>query len=84
MRRNIADHSGEVWVVQEFVPQQRIDSPYGPLLVTLGVYVLNGSFAGYFARLTAESHASHSALCLPVFVQTPDPSTLRRPRGAQD
>lgn len=75
---------GEVWVVQEFVPQQRIDSPYGPLLVTLGVYLLNGSFAGYFARLTAESHASHSALCLPVFVQPPDTSTLRRPRGAQD
>jgi hypothetical protein len=73
--------SGEVWVVQEFVPQRRIESPYGPLLVTLGVYVLNGSFAGYFARLTPESHASHSALCLPVFVQLEESSTSGRSSG---
>ena len=60
---------GEVWVAQEFVPQRSIPSPYGPLLATLGAYVLNGRFVGYFARLTPHSHASHSALCLPVFVK---------------
>lgn len=73
---------GEVWVVQEFVPQRRIDSPDGPLLVTLGVYLLNGAFVGYFARLTPESHASHSALCLPVFVQVEDIPPPGRPSGA--
>lgn len=60
---------GEIWVAQEFVPQRSIPSPYGPLLATLGAYVLNGRFVGYFARLTPHSHASHSALCLPVFVK---------------
>lgn len=62
--------SGEVWIAQRFVPQRTIPSLYGPLLVTLGAYVLDGRFVGYFARLTPHSHASHSALCLPVFVQT--------------
>lgn len=61
--------NGEVWVAQSFVPQRPVQSPYGPLLVTLGVYLLNGRFCGYFARLTPDSHASHSALCLPVFVE---------------
>lgn len=73
--------AGEVWIVQEFVPQRRIESPYGALLVTLGVYVLNGAFVGYFARLTPESHASHSALCLPVFVQLEESSTSGRASG---
>lgn len=59
---------GEAWVLQKFVPQRPIESPYGPLLLTLGAYVLDGNFCGYFARVTPESHASHSALCLPVFV----------------
>ena len=45
----------------------------GPLLVTLGAYLLNGSPVGYFARLTPDSHASHSALCLPVFVRPASP-----------
>lgn len=64
------EQSGDLWVAQAFVPQRSIPSLYGPLLVTLGAYVLNGRFVGYFARLTPHSHASHSALCLPVFVQT--------------
>jgi len=66
----------EVWILQEFVPQQPVQSPYGPLLLTLGAYVLDGQFCGYFARLTPDSHASHSALCLPVFVM---PKTEREP-----
>ena len=30
-------------------------------------YVEAGRFAGYFARVTPESHVSHDALCVPVF-----------------
>lgn len=68
------DHArGEPWIAQRFVPQRPIPSPYGPLLVTLGAYLLNGSPVGYFARLTPDSHASHSALCLPVFVRPASP-----------
>ncbi len=61
---------GEAWIVQAFVPQRPIWTPVGPRLLTLGAYVLNGRFCGYFARLTPDSHASHNALCLPVFVQS--------------
>lgn len=61
---------GEVWLAQRFIPQRLIETPYGPRLVTLGVYLLDGRFAGYFARLTSESHVSHDALCLPVFVDS--------------
>lgn len=65
------EHSqGEVWIVQEFVPQRAVQTPFGPRLLTLGAYVLNGRFCGYFARLTTDSHASHNALCLPVFVRS--------------
>jgi len=39
----------------------------------LGVYLLDGRFVGYFARLTSESHVSHDALCLPVFVAAKEP-----------
>ncbi|MBL9004887.1 MAG: glutathionylspermidine synthase family protein [Myxococcales bacterium] len=65
------EEQGEAWVAQAFVPQRPIQSMYGRLFLTLGAYVLNGRFAGYFARLTPQSHTSHSALCLPVFVQAP-------------
>jgi hypothetical protein len=34
-------------------------------------------FAGYFARITPQSHVSHDALCVPVFVSTP-PEEERR------
>ena len=64
---------GEVWLAQRFVPQRRIETPYGSRLVTLGVYLLDGRFVGYFARLTSESHVSHDALCLPVFVAAKEP-----------
>jgi uncharacterized circularly permuted ATP-grasp superfamily protein len=60
--------AGERWIAQRFVGQRRVPTPFGPRLVTLGAYVLDGSFVGYFARLTSESHVSHDALCVPVFV----------------
>jgi hypothetical protein len=59
---------GQVWIAQRFVPQASIPTPWGPRLVTLGVYLLDGVFSGYFARLSPTSHCSHDALVLPVFV----------------
>lgn len=62
------ERDGDVWIAQRFIPQRPIATPWGPRLVTLGVYVLDGVFAGYFARITTASHCSHDALVLPVFV----------------
>ena len=59
--------SGESWIAQRFVRQSPIDTPWGKRYVTLGAYVLDGRFVGYFARITPESHVSHDALCVPVF-----------------
>jgi hypothetical protein len=59
--------TGESWIAQRFVRQSAIDTPWGPRYVTLGAYVLDGRFVGYFARITPESHVSHDALCVPVF-----------------
>lgn len=64
----------ERWIAQRFVPQKAIATPFGEMLVTLGVYVLDGRFVGYFARLSPQSHVSHDALCLPVFVGLPEPA----------
>ncbi|HLK41392.1 MAG TPA: glutathionylspermidine synthase family protein [Polyangiaceae bacterium] len=61
---------GEAWIAQRFVPQRPVATPWGPRLVTLGVYVLDGRFAGYFARVTPRSHVSHEALCVPVFTRS--------------
>lgn len=61
---------GERWIAQRYVPQQPIPTPFGDLLVTLGAYLLDGRFVGYFARLTPQSHVSHDALCVPVFTRT--------------
>ncbi len=58
---------GERWIAQRFVRQLPIPTPWGNRLVTLGAYVLDGRFAGYFARVTPRSHVSHDALCVPVF-----------------
>ena len=63
----IACASGDRWIAQRFLPQQAVPTPWGPQLVTLGAYVLDGQFSGYYARLTRESHVSHDALVLPVF-----------------
>ncbi len=60
---------GETWIAQRFVKQRPIATPWGPRFVTLGAYVLDGAFVGYFARVTPQSHVSHDALCLPVFTE---------------
>jgi hypothetical protein len=60
--------AGERWIAQSFVPQLPVPTPWGDRLVTLGAYVADGRFAGYFARLTPRSHVSHDALCVPVFL----------------
>jgi hypothetical protein len=60
---------GQAWIAQRYVPQAPIATPWGPRLVTLGVYLLDGAFAGYFARLSPTSLCSHDALVLPVFVR---------------
>jgi len=59
---------GERWIAQRYIRQRRVPTPWGDRLVTLGAYVADGRFAGYFARITARSHVSHDALCVPVFV----------------
>jgi hypothetical protein len=58
----------EAWIAQRLVRQRPIRTPFGDRFVTLGAYVLEGRFAGYFARITPVSHVSHDALCVPVFV----------------
>jgi glutathionylspermidine synthase len=60
---------GESWIAQRFVKQSAISTPWGDRLVTLGAYVQDGHFAGYFARITPDSHVSHEALCVPVFAE---------------
>jgi hypothetical protein len=64
-----AEAAGEVWVAQRFVPPGTITTPWGPRCLTLGVYLLDGAFVGYLARLTTASHCSHDALVVPVFVE---------------
>jgi glutathionylspermidine synthase len=73
----------EAWVAQRLVRQRAIPTPRGDRFVTLGAYVLDGRFAGYFARVTPVSHVSHDALCVPVFVcdHTSQPSSSL-PAGA--
>ena len=41
---------GERWIAQRFVCQRPVPTPWGDRLVTLGAYVEDGRFAGYFAR----------------------------------
>jgi glutathionylspermidine synthase len=60
---------GESWIAQRFVKQRSVPTPWGDRFVTLGAYVMDGRFAGYFARITPESHVSHEALCVPVFAE---------------
>lgn len=61
---------GQAWLAQRFVKQRPIPTPWGNRFVTLGAYVEGGRFAGYFARITRDSHVSHDALCVPVFHET--------------
>ena len=64
-----AEADGEVWIAQRFVPPGYVQTPWGPRCLTLGVYLLDGVFVGYLARLTTASHCSHDALVVPVFVR---------------
>jgi glutathionylspermidine synthase len=63
-----AEAEGEVWIAQRFVPPGYVTTPWGPRCLTLGVYLLDGVFVGYLARLSTASHCSHDALVVPVFV----------------
>lgn len=65
----VACANGQRWIAQRFVPQRPLATPWGERLLTLGVYLLDGAFAGYFARLSRTSHCGHDALVLPVFVE---------------
>jgi len=58
---------GQVWLAQRFVRQRTVPTPWGNRYLTLGAYVQNGRFVGYYARITPRSHVSHDALCVPVF-----------------
>jgi glutathionylspermidine synthase len=58
----------EVWIAQRLVDQRPVDTPWGPRWLTLGAYLLDGEFVGYFARLSPELLASHDAIVLPVLV----------------
>jgi glutathionylspermidine synthase len=60
---------GQSWIAQRFVRQRTVPTPWGGRYVTLGAYVMDGRFVGYFARITPESHVSHDALCVPVFAE---------------
>ena len=70
--------SGERWLAQRYVPQAPLPTPWGPRYVTLGAYLLDGKFVGYFARITPETHVSHDALCVPVFVDSPEAACAAR------
>ena len=63
-----AEREGEVWIAQRYIPPAFVPTPWGPRCLTLGVYLLDGAFVGYLARLTTTSHCSHDALVVPVFV----------------
>ena len=63
-----AEQDGEVWIAQRYIRPGYVTTPWGPRCLTLGVYLLDGAFVGYLARLTPSSHCSHDALVVPVFV----------------
>ena len=69
---------GESWIAQRFVRQRAVPTPWGERLVTLGAYVMDGHFAGYFARVTAESHVSHEAMCIPSSRRPHEPHDVAR------
>jgi hypothetical protein len=71
--RGSAGVAREAWIAQRMVRQRPIPTPSGDRFVTLGAYVLDGRFVGYFARVTPQSHVSHDALCVPVFVSDDRP-----------
>lgn len=64
-----AEKEGEVWIAQRFVPQRMVPTRDGPRYLTLGVYLFDGRFAGYYARLSKTTLCTHDALAVPVFVE---------------
>ncbi|MFT3766940.1 MAG: hypothetical protein QM820_15690 [Minicystis sp.] len=74
----------EPWIAQRLVRQRAIPTPFGDRFVTLGAYVLDGRFAGYFARITPVSHVSHDALCVPVLVASAPPVYAAAPGAIID
>jgi glutathionylspermidine synthase len=63
-----AESDGEVWIAQRYVAPSPVATTWGPRCLTLGVYLLDGVFVGYLARLAPTAHCSHDALVVPVFV----------------
>ncbi len=78
-----ASAAGEAWIAQRFIRQRTIATPWGPRYLTLGVYVCDGEFCGYYARLTEVSHTSHDALVLPVVVAGQALGAVAAPSRAQ-
>jgi glutathionylspermidine synthase len=74
----------EPWIAQRLVRQRPVPTPFGDRFVTLGAYVLDGRFVGYFARITPISHVSHDALCVPVFVAGAASGKDASPPGSPD
>lgn len=65
-----ATAAGDPWIVQRFVPQRAIPTPWGPRYLTLGAYTMDNEMLGYFARLSPIVHTSHDALVVPVVVRS--------------
>jgi hypothetical protein len=64
-----ATAAGDPWIMQRFVPQRAIHTPWGPRYLTLGAYTMDNEMLGYFARLSPILHTSHDALVVPVVVR---------------
>jgi len=54
--------NGERWIAQRRVVQRALATPWGPRLVTLGAYLCDGRFVGYFARLSEKPRTSLPAI----------------------
>ena len=58
------------WCVQEHFNVLPLDFEGGPLFPTLGAFVVNGRFAGYYSRAAARPFLTHEALHVATVVQT--------------
>jgi hypothetical protein len=57
------------WCVQERFQVLPLDFQGGPLYPTLGAFVVNGRFAGYYSRAAARPFLTHEALHVATVVQ---------------
>jgi glutathionylspermidine synthase len=57
------------WCVQERFSVLPLEFQAGPLYPTLGAYVVNGRFAGYYSRADARPFLTHEALHVATVVQ---------------